>query len=473
MKENLSLLTDFYELTMMNGYLKNGMADKTAVFDLFFREGNESSFCIACGLEQAVEYIKNIKFDEQEIEYLRSLGTFDEDFLQKLADFEFHGDIRAIPEGTVVFPNEPLMIIKGSVFEAQLLEAALLNIVNFQTLIATKAARVVRAARGKGVLEFGLRRAQAPDAAVYGARAAIIGGCAATSNVLASQMFGTDPKGTHAHSWVMSFPDELAAFRAYAELYPENCLLLIDTYDTLKSGLPNAITVFKELRNRGYEPVGVRLDSGDLAYLTIQTRKILDKEGFPNAKIFVSGDLDEYTIESLYVQGAQIDVYGVGTRLITSHSNPSLGGVYKIAEFDGQPKLKISDNIIKITNPCEKQIYRIYDGQTKMAVADLICKVDETFDFSKPLTLTHPVERWKSITFTDYFVKPLYVDVIKNGKVVMPFSSVEELQANCTNSLNEFWSEYKRLNKPQIYKVDLSDKLYAVKQELLAKGGKK
>lgn len=473
MKENLSLLTDFYELTMMNGYLKNGMADKTAVFDLFFREGNESSFCIACGLEQAVEYIKNIKFDEQEIEYLRSLGTFDEDFLQKLSDFEFHGDIRAIPEGTVVFPNEPLMIIKGSVFEAQLLEAALLNIVNFQTLIATKAARVVRAARGKGVLEFGLRRAQAPDAAVYGARAAIIGGCAATSNVLASQMFGTDPKGTHAHSWVMSFPDELAAFRAYAELYPENCLLLIDTYDTLKSGLPNAITVFKELRNRGYEPVGVRLDSGDLAYLTIQTRKILDKEGFPNAKIFVSGDLDEYTIESLYVQGAQIDVYGVGTRLITSHSNPSLGGVYKIAEFDGQPKLKISDNIIKITNPCEKQIYRIYDGQTKMAVADLICKVDETFDFSKPLTLTHPVERWKSITFTDYFVKPLYVDVIKNGKVVMPFSSVAELQANCTNSLNEFWSEYKRLNKPQIYKVDLSDKLYAVKQELLAKGGKK
>lgn len=473
MKENLSLLTDFYELTMMNGYLKNGMADKTAVFDLFFREGNESSFCIACGLEQAVEYIKNIKFDEQEIEYLRSLGTFDEDFLQKLSDFEFHGDIRAIPEGTVVFPNEPLMIIKGSVFEAQLLEAALLNIVNFQTLIATKAARVVRAARGKGVLEFGLRRAQAPDAAVYGARAAIIGGCAATSNVLASQMFGTDPKGTHAHSWVMSFPDELAAFRAYAELYPENCLLLIDTYDTLKSGLPNAITVFKELRNRGYEPVGVRLDSGDLAYLTIQTRKILDKEGFPNAKIFVSGDLDEYTIESLYVQGAQIDVYGVGTRLITSHSNPSLGGVYKIAEFDGQPKLKISDNIIKITNPCEKQIYRIYDGQTKMAVADLICKVDETFDFSKPLTLTHPVERWKSITFTDYFVKLLYVDVIKNGKVVMPFSSVAELQANCTNSLNEFWSEYKRLNKPQIYKVDLSDKLYAVKQELLAKGGKK
>ena len=473
MKENLSLLTDFYELTMMNGYLKNGMADKTAVFDLFFREGNESSVCIACGLEQAVEYIKNIKFDEEKIEYLRSLGTFDEDFLQKLADFEFHGDIRAIPEGTVVFPNEPLMIIKGSVFEAQLLEAALLNIVNFQTLIATKAARVVRAARGKGVLEFGLRRAQAPDAAVYGARAAIIGGCAATSNVLASQMFGTDPKGTHAHSWVMSFPDELAAFRAYAELYPENCLLLIDTYDTLKSGLPNAITVFKELRNRGYEPVGVRLDSGDLAYLTIQTRKILDKEGFPNAKIFVSGDLDEYTIESLYVQGAQIDVYGVGTRLITSHSNPSLGGVYKIAEFDGQPKLKISDNIIKITNPCEKQIYRIYDGQTKMAVADLICKVDETFDFSKPLTLTHPVERWKSITFTDYFVKPLYVDVIKNGKVVMPFSSVAELQANCTNSLNEFWSEYKRLNKPQIYKVDLSDKLYAVKQELLAKGGKK
>lgn len=473
MDKNLALLTDFYELTMMNGYLKNGMAEKTAVFDLFFRQGRESSFCIACGLEQAVDYIKNISFGKEEIEYLRSLGTFGEDFLQKLADFKFSGDIKAIPEGTVVFPNEPLMIIKSSVFEAQLLEAALLNIVNFQTLIATKAARVSRAARGKGILEFGLRRAQAPDAAIYGARAAIIGGCVATSNVLASQMFGTDPKGTHAHSWVMSFDDELSAFRAYAELYPTNCLLLIDTYDTLKSGLPNAVRVFKELRQRGYEPVGVRLDSGDLAYLTKETRRVLDAEGFPNAKIFVSGDLDEYTIESLYVQGAQIDVYGVGTRLITSHSNPSLGGVYKIAEFDGKPKLKISDNAIKITNPGEKELYRIYDGQTKMAVADLMCLKEEKFDFTKPLTITHPTDRWKKLTLDDYFVKPLYIDVIKEGRDVYKRGSVAEIQANCTASLNEFWSEYKRLDKPQIYKVDLSDRLYDLKQELLAKGGKK
>lgn len=473
MDKNLALLTDFYELTMMNGYLKNGMADKVAVFDLFFRQGRESTFCIACGLEQAIDYVKNVSFGKDEINYLRSLGTFGEDFLQRLANFKFSGDIKAIPEGTVVFPNEPLMVIKASVFEAQLLEAALLNIVNFQTLIATKSARVVRSARGRGILEFGLRRAQAPDAAVYGARAAIVGGCVATSNVMASQMFGTDPKGTHAHSWVMSFDDELSAFRAYAELYPTNCLLLIDTYDTLKSGLPNAITVFKELRQKGYEPVGVRLDSGDLAYLTKATRKILDDEGFPDAKIFVSGDLDEYTIESLYVQGAQIDVYGVGTRLITSHSNPSLGGVYKIAEFDGKPKLKISDNAIKITNPGEKDIYRIYDGQTKMAVADLLCLKDEKIDFTKPLTITHPSDRWKKFTISDYFVKSLYVEVMKSGKEVYERPSVQELQSNCTASLNEFWSEYKRLDKPQVYKVDLSDKLYELKQELLAKGGKK
>lgn len=473
MEKNLTLLTDFYELTMMNGYLQNGMADKTAVFDLFFREGKESTFCIVCGLEQAIDYIKNISFGKEEIEYLRSLGTFGEDFLQRLAGFKFTGDIKALPEGTVVFPNEPLMVIKSTVFEAQLLEAALLNIVNFQTLIATKAARVVRAARGKGVLEFGLRRAQAPDAAVYGARAAVIGGCVGTSNVLASRLFGTDPKGTHAHSWIMSFDDELSAFRAYANLYPTNCLLLIDTYDTLKSGLPNAITVFRELTAKGYKPVGVRLDSGDLAYLTKETRRILDEAGFPEAKIFVSGDLDEYTIESLYVQGAQIDVYGVGTRLITSHSNPSLGGVYKIAEFDGKPKLKISDNAGKITNPGEKEIYRIYDGDTHMAVADLICLKGEDIDFTSPLVITHPTERWKKLTLTNYFVKPLLVDVMKGGREVYSRKSVMELQAQCNGSLNEFWSEYKRLDKPQIYKVDLSDKLYDLKQELLAKGGKK
>ena len=286
-------------------------------------------------------------------------------------------------------------------------------------------------------------------------------------------LFDTDPKGTHAHSWIMSFDDELSAFRAYAELYPTNCLLLIDTYDTLKSGLPNAITVFRELKEKGYKPVGVRLDSGDLAYLTKETRRVLDEAGFPEAKIFVSGDLDEYTIESLYIQGAKIDVYGVGTRLITSHSNPSLGGVYKIAEFDGRPKLKISDNAAKITNPGEKEIYRIYDGATKMAVADLICLKDEKIDFTAPLTLTHPTDRWKKLTLTDYFVRPLLVDVMKNGEDILERKSVTELRSRCNAGLNEFWSEYKRLDKPQIYKVDLSDELYNLKQELLAKGGKK
>ena len=428
MKQNLALLTDFYELTMMNGYLKNGMADKVAVFDLFFRQGRESSFCIACGLEQAIDYIENISFDKEEIDYLRSLGSFDEEFLQRLENFKFSGEIRAIPEGTVVFPDEPLMVIKASVFEAQLLESALLNIVNFQTLIATKAARVVRAARGKGVLEFGLRRAQAPDAATYGARAALIGGCVATSNVLASNMFGTDPKGTHAHSWVMSFDSELEAFRAYADLYPTNCLLLIDTYDSLKSGLPNAITVFKELREKGYEPVGVRLDSGDLAYLTKTVRRLLDIEGFPNAKIFVSGDLDEYLIRDLKLQGARIDTWGVGTKLITSSDCPALGGVYKIAEFDGQPKMKISNNAIKITNPGEKEIYRIYDAETHMALADFICLKDEKFDFTQPLTITHPTERWKKQTIENYYVKSLYVDVVKDGKILYDFPSVSDLQ---------------------------------------------
>ncbi len=471
--DKLALLTDFYELTMMNGYLKEGMADRIAVFDVFFRTNQESSYCIAAGLEQAVEYLTQLHFAEDEVEYLRSLGVFDEAFLQRLKEFRFTGDLYALPEGTVVFPGEPLLIVKAPIFQAQLLESALLNIVNFQTLIATKANRIVSAAAPGGVLEFGLRRAQAPDASVYGARATVIGGCVSTSNVLACKMFGLPPKGTHAHSWIMSFPSELEAFRSYARLYPEGCLLLVDTYNTLKSGMPNAITVFRELREKGYEPLGIRLDSGDLAYLSKQARKMLDEAGFPNAKVFVSGDLDEYVISSLKAQGAQIDLYGVGTRMITSHSNPSLGGVYKIAAIqEGDvlvPKIKVSENPNKITNPGEKRLYRIYDKATGKAIADYLCLAGETIDESKPLTLVHPTERWKQMTVENYRAKELYVQVLKGGNLVYKLPPLEEIRQSVRNNLAEFWEEYKRIERPQLYKVDYSDQLYELKQKLLSR----
>ncbi len=468
---SLALLTDFYELTMMNGYLDQGMADREAVFDLFFRTNQESTYCIAAGLEQAVEYLQNLHFEDDDVAFLREQNIFSEEFLQELKTFRFTGDVYAIPEGTVVFPGEPLLIVKAPIFQAQLLESALLNIINFQTLIATKANRIVSAAEPGSVLEFGLRRAQAPDASVYGARAAVIGGCSSTSNVLACKMFGLPPKGTHAHSWIMSFPDELTAFRAYAEKYPDGCLLLVDTYDTLKSGVPNAIRVFRELRAKGHEPIGIRLDSGDLAYLSKTARQMLDDAGFENAKIFASGDLDEYIITSLKLQGAKIDLYGVGTKMITSHNNPSLGGVYKIAAMqEGNvwtPKIKISENPNKITNPGEKRIFRIYDKKTNKAIADYVCLKDETIDECRPLTLVHPTERWKKITVTDFYVKNLYRQVIRSGELTEPLPTLMEIRANAKHSLSEFWDEYKRLEKPQLYKVDLSDKLYALKEKLL------
>ncbi|MEG2158581.1 MAG: nicotinate phosphoribosyltransferase, partial [Clostridia bacterium] len=330
---NLTLLTDFYELTMMYGYRKFDKLNERAVFDVFFRQFDESNFCVSAGLEQAIEYITNLHFTDEDIEYLRSLNSFDKDFLESLRTFKFTGNIKAVLEGTVVFPMEPILRVEAPIVEAQLLEAALLNIVNFQTLIATKARRVCYSANGKGVLEFGLRRAQGPDAGLYGARAAVIGGCSSTSNVLCAQMFDLVPKGTHAHSWVMSFDSEYDAFMAYARLYPDNCLLLVDTYDTLSSGMYNAIKVFDVLKAEGHKPVGIRLDSGDLAYLSKQCRIMLDEAGYTDAKIFASGDLDEYTITSLKLQDAKIDIYGVGTKLITSNNTPSLGGVYKLAEL--------------------------------------------------------------------------------------------------------------------------------------------
>ena len=475
---NLTLLTDFYELTMMYGYFLQGKTDEVATFDLFFRPFDESNFCIAAGLEQAIEYVENLRFTDEDVDYLRSTKAFNEPFLKFLKDFIFTGSIKAIPEGTVVFPYEPLMVVTAPICQAQLMEAALLNIINFQTLIATKARRITHAAAPAGVLEFGLRRAQAPDASIYGARAAVIGGCTSTSNVLCAQMFGMPPKGTHAHSWVMSFPTEYDAFKAYADTYPDGCLLLVDTYDTLHSGVPNAIKVFDYLKKNGHKPLGIRLDSGDLAYLSKEARKLLDAAGHSDCQIFASSDIDEYVLMALREQGAKIDTYGVGTKMITSNNTPSLGGVYKLANLNvagrDVPKMKISDNPIKMTNPGVKTVYRLFGRDTDKAIADVICLADERIDESKPLTITHPVERWKTKEVTNFYAKELYVDVFKNGKLVYDCPDVYQLQKACKASLDGFWEEYLRLTQPHAYKVDLSDKLYELKQRLIIedkKGG--
>ena len=473
---NLTMMTDLYELTMMNGYMRYGMDKNRAVFDLFYRkQGDVTAHAVAAGLEQAIEYVRDLHFTAEEIAYLRSLQTFDDAFLDKLKNFRFTGDIDAVPEGTIVFPNEPIVRVVAPMMEAQLIETALLNIINHQTLIATKSARVVQAARGDGVLEFGLRRAQGPDAGIYGARASIIGGCVATSNVLTGQLFDIPVRGTHAHSWVMSFPTELDAFRAYADVFPKDCLLLVDTYDTLKSGVPNAITVFKELRARGYEPSGIRLDSGDLAYLSRTARKMLDEAGFPNARIFASGDLDEEVIWDLKAQGAAIDVWGVGTRLITSANNPSLGGVYKLSaeEIDGKmvPRIKISENPVKITNPGLKKLLRVYDRRDGRALADLIALADEQFDESQPLELFDPENTWKRMTVVDYSLRELLVPIFRSGNLVYHSPSLKTISAYAREELDTFWDEYKRLHSPHRYKVDLSQKLYDLKQDLLARRG--
>ena len=418
-KRNLTLLTDLYELTMMNGYYLHGKQDEIAVFDVFFRQNELITYSLAAGLEQAVDYCLNLNFGEEEISYLKSLGIFDDGFLEYLKTLKFTGDIYAVPEGTVVFPGEPIFTVKAPVMQAQLIEAAVLNIINHQTLIASKAAKVCAAAKGDNVMEFGLRRAQGPDAGIYGARAAIIGGCSSTSNVLAGQMFGVKVSGTHAHSWVMDFSSEYEAFKAYSETYPDATLLLVDTYDTLKSGIPNAIKVFDELKAKGKRPLGIRIDSGDLAYTTKRAREMLDEAGYPDAIICASGDLDERLVQSLKQQGAKIDSWGIGTKLITSADMPALGGVYKLAgiEKDGKiiPKIKVSDNSAKITNPGFKTIYRIYDKKTGKAEADLIALRGEKFDFTKPITLTHPAERWKTITFTDYIALELPIYAVENG----------------------------------------------------------
>lgn len=470
-KRNLTMMTDLYQLTMMYGYFKNHMAENEGIFDLFFRPRAQSSYAVMAGLESVVDYIKNLHFSEEDLAYLRSLNLFDEDFLGYLGKLRFTGEIYAMPEGTIVFPYEPLVRVKAPICQAQLIETALLTFVNHQTLIATKASRVCTAAEGDTVMEFGLRRAQGADAGILGARAAIIGGCDSTSNVLTGEMYRIPVAGTHAHSWVMSFPDEISAFRAYAEVFPHACLLLVDTYDTLRSGVPNAIRVFRELREKGYEPIGIRLDSGDLAYLSKQARKMLDEAGFEKAIICASSDLDETVIRDLKSQGCCINSWGVGTQLITSGDAPALGGVYKMSGeiVNGTlvPKMKVSDNPIKVTNPGYKTVHRLYDKRG-MAIADLIALVGEKIDTEKPLTIFDPVHPYKRMTLTRFTARELLVPVFLNGECVYDIPSIEESKAYCAREKASMWDEYKRILNPHIYKVDLSDALYDLKQSLLA-----
>ena len=472
-KRNLTLLTDLYQLTMMNGYFQQEKKQEIAVFDVFFRQNGMITYSLACGLEQVVDYILNLKFGEEEIEYLKGLNIFSADFLEYLRNFKFTGNVYAVPEGTIVFPGEPILTVKAPVMQAQLIETAILNIMNFQTLIASKAAKIRYAAKNDLVMEFGLRRAQAPDAGIYGARAAVIGGCDSTSNVLAGKMFDIPVSGTHAHSWVLNFPDEYTAFKEYAKVYPDNALLLVDTFDTLKCGVPNAIKVFDELKAQGKKPKGIRLDSGDLAYLSKKAREMLDKAGHKDTIICASGDLDEYSINSLKHQGAKINSWGVGTKLITSADMPALGGVYKLAALIDEngsitPKIKISDNTAKITNPGFKNIYRVYDKKTMKAEADVIyLRNEEVVDEDKPYTITHPTERWKKTTYDNYVLRSLQEDIIVDGKLVYKLPKLAEIKEYAKKEIDSFWDEYKRLDSPQVYKVDLSDDLYDLKKNML------
>lgn len=468
---NLTLLTDLYQLTMLNGYFEKNIHEDIVVFDMFFRKNAcNGGYTIVCGIEQFVEYINNIHFSDEDLNYLKSLNLFSDNFLTFLKDFKFTGDIYAVEEGTVMFPNEPILTVKAPLYQAQLIETALLTIINFQSLIATKASRVCFAAQGDPVFEFGLRRAQGPDAGTYGARAAVIGGCNATANVLAGKMFDIPVVGTQAHSWVQKFDTELDAFRAYADIYPNKCLLLVDTYNVLNSGLPNAIKVFKELKEKGHQPLGIRLDSGDLQYLSKECKKVLDEEGFENISITASNDLDEYTISSLKSDGATINSWGVGTKLITSSDSPSLGGVYKLsASFNKdkiEPKIKLSEDPEKISNPGYKKVVRIYNENNK-AEADLIMLHDEIIDETNPLKIFHPTYTWKTKTFTNYKIKELHVPLFINGKCMYKHKSVMEIRDYVNSELNTLWDQYKRISNHQVYKVDLSQNLLDLKSKLI------
>lgn len=476
---NLTMLCDFYELTMANGYFKTGMKDTIAYFDVFYRENPDNAgFAIAAGLEQVVEYINDLRFDEDDIEYLRSKKIFDEDFLSYLKTFSFTGDIYAVTEGTVVFPGEPIMVVRAPAIQAQFIETYVLLMLNHQSMIATKANRIVRASEGRAVSEFGSRRAQGADAAILGARAAYIGGVAATACTIADQVYQVPATGTMAHSWVQMFPDEYTAFKTYCEAYPTNATLLVDTYDVLGSGIPNAIRAFKEvLIPKGITKCGIRLDSGDITYLSKKARKMLDDAGLTECKIVVSNSLDEYIISDLMRQGAKVDAFGVGERMITSKSNPVFGGVYKlcaIEDKDGNviPKIKISENAAKVTTPHFKKVYRLYSNDDKKAEADLLCVFDETVDDTKPLEIFDPVHTWKRKTLTDFTARELLVPVFKDGKQVYELPSIHEIKEHCKREIEFVWDEVLRFENPHNYYVDLSQKLWDIKHELLKNASK-
>ena len=475
-KRNLTMLCDYYELTMSNGYFVNGMKDKTVYFDVFYRDNPDNGgYAICAGLQQIVEYINDLSFDDEDIQYLREKGCFSEEFLDYLKNFKFTGDIWAIPEGTVVFPGEPLMTVRAPIIEAQFIETYILMMINHQSLIATKAARITRSAKGRPVSEFGSRRAQGADAAMLGARAAYIGGCGSTACAIADEAYGVPASGTMAHSWVQLFDTEYEAFKTYCEIYPNNATLLIDTYNVLESGLPNAIRVFKEvLHPQGIRNCAVRLDSGDVTYLTKKIRKKLIEEGLPECKIVVSNSMDEYIIRELIRQGAEIDAFGVGERLITAKSDPVFGGVYKVCaveDADGNviPKIKISENVGKITTPHFKKVYRIRDKETGKAEADLICVYDETIDESQPLEIFDPVATWKRKTFDNYTVTELLVPIFKNGAQVYVLPSIAEIRHHCAEEIEGMWDEVRRFTNPHNYYVDLSEKLWTLKHDMLAK----
>lgn len=473
--DNLTMLCDFYELTMSNGYFKNGFYKRTTYFDVFFRNvPDNGGFAIAAGLEQVVDYIENLHFSKEDIDFLRSKKIFDEEFLDYLKDFRFTGDIYAVPEGTPVFPHEPILTVKAPAIEAQLIETYVLLAINHQSLIATKANRIVRAAEGRTVLEFGSRRAQGADGAVIGARAAYIGGCAGTACTLTDEKYGVPAGGTMAHSWVQMFDTEYEAFKTYCEIYPENATLLVDTYNTLKSGIPNAIRAFKEvLLPKGITNCAIRLDSGDISYLSKKARKMLDEAGLTDCKIVASNSLDEYLIRDLVMQDAKVDIFGVGERLITAKSAPVFGGVYKLVaveDEDGEiiPKIKISENIAKITNPHYKKLYRFYDKESGKAIADELCIYDEEIDDTKPHTIFDPEAVWKSKTLTGYTAKNLHITVYKDGKLVYKLPELNEIKKYCAEQIETLWDEVKRFENPHTYYVDLSKRLWNEKSRLLS-----
>ena len=473
---NQTLLCDFYELTMGNGYLLSGKKDMQACFDLYFRKvPDNGGFAIAAGLSEMIEFLEQLHFGKEDIEYLRSKHQFSEEFLQYLADFKFECDVYAVPEGTPIFPNEPLVTVKGPAIQAQLLETMLLLTINHQSLIATKANRIVRAAQGRPVFEFGSRRAQGSNAAILGARAAFVGGCAGTACASCEQLYGIPAVGTMAHSWIQMYASELEAFEAYARYYPDNCILLVDTYNVIKSGIPNAIKAYENvLKPLGKRLKGIRIDSGDITYLTKKVRKMLDAAGLTDCTIFISNSLDEYIIRDILLQGASIDSFGVGERLITSKSEPVFGGVYKLVatEKDGKyvPKIKLSENVEKITTPGYKKVYRLFSNESGNMIADLIALYDEEFDFTKPITLFDPVYTWKKKTFENYRVEEILKPIYEKGKLVYKTPTVMESKKYCAEQVGRLWDEVKRFENPQTYYVDLSQKLWDVKHSLLSAG---